>query len=229
MSWVLALTLAGATDACASSTELRALVEQLAGADESTREEARMRLMELPASRLTELRDAVADLRPLAPGQEELLQDIVLHVHVSGSYARVRDGPGFLGIQSTARSAWAALDDGEGGMVSPGVVIDTRLFGFGAFRALRDGDVIVGTSEIPGLRMRNIQQLRAVIERLPPRGTVLLKVQRGGRLLDVPVRLTPIPPADPRVQGRIMQQEELRAAVLFWESEFVPLLQASGG
>lgn len=107
----------------------------------------------------------------------------------------------------------------------PAVVILDRLPGFCAYRALQDGDAVLGIVEQPGVRMADPEDLSSAIRQQKPGTQIRLQVFRRGRLITVPIVLDPRP-AKIGLAGveELRRQREARAAD-YWRSTFGPVLE----
>ena len=219
---------------------LRSWFVQLGDRDPAVRDLARQHLMGLQRSQLGSLRRIVADARPLAPAQATALRDIVTHVFLAGeSYAVDRNGRGFMGVRLAdvgGVDVWdprrgaggaggaGANDAGEDGIDrSPGVVITERIPGFGAYRMLDTGDVILAIRESPA-PIVSTRALIDVIQSFRAHQTIHLRIARAGRVVEVPLTLDPRPSNADGVDFTALWQEHRQRAAEFWEQSFAPLL-----
>ena len=213
---------AGTVPATAPSTthpSIRAWFDQLADADPDVRDQARVNLMGLDRAELPELQRIVKEARPLRPNQISELHDIVTQVYLSGEpYDPDKSGAGFLGVSWPPGGA-NVWDD------PPGIVIESRIKGFAAYRYLRDGDVIVGIAEAPGVPMLSSDQLSIVIQACGGGKQVTLRVLRGGRITPVKLMLS----SRPNWRGNVVQVQAEREtkAEGYWNDTFGKLMSES--
>jgi hypothetical protein len=214
----------------ADRAQLVSWVAQLADKDPGTRQSARWSLMGIGHARLDVLRDVVSDGRPLAPAQAAALHEIVMHVYLTGRpYARDDDPTrGFMGVR--LRGGFADEEDAADS-VAGGAVVSERIPGFGAFRALSDGDVIVAIGDENG-RVTGTRRLIELISGFRAGETVQFKVSRAGRIVDVPLTLDPRPAnverraaAGPNVRNfNDVWADEVLGAQRYWDQHFAPLM-----
>jgi S1-C subfamily serine protease len=105
-----------------------------------------------------------------------------------------------------------------------GVTVGERMPGFAAYRALRDGDVIIGIEQIPPLPIRSPSDLVEAIRIRRPGDTIRLRVLRGANLLSIPVVLGPRPLWAERF-GREEILARQQAADAYWQRHFAGLVQ----
>lgn len=214
---VLALLTAPTTGQDVASLE-RAFAD-LADADPIVRSDARRTLMGLDGEDLGDLRELVRRSRPIAPEQAAALREIVLHVLLAAvPRDAVAEEGGFLGVRMAQTAP--RFDEPEAPVEpSAGVAVETRILGFDAYRMLEDGDILRaldGTAPIASPQdLVNALRGRAAGE------TVVLTVLRGGRVLEVPVRLA-ARPDQARFDG--WQQARLTEARARWTRDFEPLV-----
>lgn len=216
--FILALLGFAAPPATAPVDSIRAWFNQLTDSNPDTREQARVNLMGLNRADLSTLRQIVAESRPLRAAQSAVLYDIVTHAYAAGEPYGGREVGCVLGVQL------APSDD------PTGVRVAERFAGFCAYRFLRDGDVIVGIVEAPGVVLNAPGNLSSVLGRVP-RGTRLtFEVMRNGQTLSIPIRLDAAPAAAVDMQTAIQQLRDLREqrAVEYWSRKFAPLLEDQG-
>jgi len=202
----------------------RALVEEvrkLGDVDPQVRREARRTLMQLTRSDLPALRQAVAAAGPISPEQAAALEEIVIHVHVSG-IELPRQPWGFLGVELAMPGF---MPDGQMVEEQSGAVILSRMPGFAAFEALCDGDLVVGVEQAEELPVRSGTDLRAVISRFRAGDRITLLVVRGGQVERIPVRLS----ARPAVVDQAPLLEALAAFVesaeRYFDANFAPVIR----
>jgi hypothetical protein len=138
-----------ASPATQSSTQIPTWFADLANRDAKVRDQARYNLMGITRDDLATLRQLVQKNRPLAPSQAVALRDIVMQVYLAGeTYQPFPGSSGFLGVvyQGTVSNLAPDPPDDE----LRGVVVINRMPGFCSFRALQDGDVIVGVVDDAG-------------------------------------------------------------------------------
>ena len=205
--------------------QVREWLVGLADPDPAIRDESRYELMGLAWADLPALRIAAERYRPLDRSVLENLRDIVTHVYLTEYPVPSQTEEGFLGISLPAT---ADLPDDPRLLI----VIDGRMRGFCAYRALRDGDVILDIDEapLPARATAPVVILRSfteAIRRFPQGRTVHLRVLRQGKVLRVPVKLDGRPAA---AQGMELTLDDMiltrnrreRAAQEYWEAEFEP-------
>jgi hypothetical protein len=213
--------------------DLRVWFKQLSDPRPDVREHARISLLTIPRARLVDLKTVVTESRPLSAAQAVEIRQIVEHVFLSGeSYLSEPRGRGFLGVQLAEISVpesenSGTTNDGAERDITR-VMIASRFPGFNAYAMLRDGDVLVSIvgSNTPLTGFRDLQQ--AMIGADP--GTIIeLEVQRAGRLIRVPVRLSPRPiflkDANQAMENSTafgVERED--AANKYWEENFAKLL-----
>ena len=210
---LVALLLAAAPSTAPTTRHVDPIVTwlgQLADRDPDVRDAARENLMSLPPTRLIDLKRAVAAIGAIAPAQALALRDIVTHIYLTGAeYPRDPQGGAFMGVRMDAQ-------------MTDGIVVAMRIPGFDAYRALRDGDVIVAVLESTD-PLRTYQDFSNVIRLRAAGETVHVKVQRGGRSITVPLRLSPRP-AD-ATHADQMREEQMSDADEYWEQNFAKLLE----
>jgi hypothetical protein len=196
-------------------------VRKLGDVDPQVRREARRALMQLTRSDLPALRQAVASAGRISPEQAAALEEIVIHVHVSG-VELPRQPWGFLGVELAMPGF---MPDGQMVEEQSGAVILSRMPGFAAFEALYDGDLIVGIEQIEELPVRSGTDLRAVISRFRAGDRITLLVVRGGQTERVPIRLS----ARPAVvdQGPLLDAlgAFVESAERYYEANFLPVIR----
>ncbi|CAN5560200.1 hypothetical protein BH09PLA1_BH09PLA1_00750 [soil metagenome] len=213
--------------------DLKSWFTQLCDPNPDVRDRARTKLMTMPRSRLNELQSLVAQSRPLRAAQAVELRPIVEHVYLSGEeYFSDKNGPGFLGVEldqiSVPESDSGDESSNATGRLVQRVMVRARFPGFGAYPALRDGDVIlsvVGSNE----PLTKAEDLQLALIGIDPRKTIELEIQRAGQLIHVPVRLSPRPffltPGNQAVQNpRSFTAERKDAAAKYWDDHFANLL-----
>src|SRR4029434_8333882 len=110
-------------------------------------------------------------------------------------------------------------DQPEAQFRSPGgVLIKETWAGFAGVRFLRVGDVVVGTNGDQPTRAPTVQELRAAVQATPPGQTLELQVLRQGRIMEIPVNVSPRPPwAEDEPSTRLMQSRRVRRAEIYWQ------------
>jgi hypothetical protein len=202
-----------------SSDQIRAWYLQLADRDPEVREQARINLMGIKRRDLPALEKVVADSRPVRASQAAVLYDIVTHVHMAGEPYKVAPNTGgFLGLRGL--QTWDS---------PPGIVVDVRIQGFCAYRMLREGDVIVGIEEMPGIQFSTSNELTGVLSGVDPGTTLTFRVLRGGTIQRVPIQLDARP--DAAVLGRpndamaMLESDRQNKAEEYWSRAFAPLIE----
>jgi hypothetical protein len=200
------------------------LVQWLAELDAKspdTRSAAAAKLMRVSRSDLPALKKAVERSRPISPEQVSVLHDVVIHVWLTGEGYPPRD-EGFLGISLVPTDPWDTDDS------NAGVMVVNRMPGFAAYGALLDGDLIVEIQEIPGIRFNMVEEFAGAISRYKPGRQINLVVQRGGKQIVVPIRLSARPAAAGDLRrGNTMDTllgERIIAAEKYYEQNFARLL-----
>ncbi|MCS7034763.1 MAG: hypothetical protein NZ561_12340, partial [Phycisphaerae bacterium] len=147
MHWPLLLLLTFAVEpvrapAAAADSPVRQWLAELASEEAAVREEARRNMLGMSRQQLLELRQLVAAGEARLPAQQAALAEIVRHVYLATEPYPPAPGDdrSFIGL-----SGWRLLDTGR----YTGVTFERRLPGFDAYRALEDGDVILGVEELP--------------------------------------------------------------------------------
>src|SRR5581483_1518736 len=113
---------------------------------------------------------------------------IVTQVFLSGEIYDGRPQQAFLGVsyQGYVPGAPADIDDGN---PRGGVVVTDRLPGFPAYRALQNGDVIMGATEMGDDILSRTDELQGLINSFHAGDTIHLKILRAGQTIIVPVKL----------------------------------------
>ncbi len=211
---LLGLTVAPAT---VPSDSIRGWFNQLADSNPDAREQARINLMGLSRADLATLRQIVAETRPLRASQSAVLYDIVAHAYSAGEPYDSREVGCVLGVQL------APSED------PPGVRVAERFPGFCAYRYLRDGDVIVGVAELPGVVLNAPRALSNVLSQLRGGTRVSLQVLRNGQTQSIPIRLDACPAGADLEQGiRLLHERREQRATEYWTKNFAPLLDDQG-
>jgi hypothetical protein len=232
---LLTISLVSSSAARAQSTtspadDLRTWFKELSDQSPDVRERARLKLMTMPRSRLTELRRVVAGSHPLTAAQAAELRAIVEHVFLSGESYLTDDAPrGFIGVELTS-VAVPELETQSVRDVSDvsreRVMITRRIPGFPAYPLLRDGDVVLAVvgSNMP---LGDQRSLPAALAGARPGMTIELEIQRAGKVIRVPIRLSRRPSDSNMsfVEGtRKFTAERQQAADDYWEANFAELI-----
>lgn len=222
----------------ASPSQLQVWFDDLAASDAVVRERAYSELLGLARQDLPALREVVERSRPVAPSQAAALRDVVTHVYLSGEPYRAEKS-GFLGVMQSAElySVEVPGEDLIGAdagnareQIGPrtGVPIAVRLPGFCAFRALREGDVVLGIVEPLRRPMSDWNEFTLAVMSFPAGQTVTFELLRGGRLIRVPIRLDARPadarPREPRWVDQVIPERAARAEA-YWAQQFQPLVE----
>lgn len=213
--------------------DIRTWFKQLSDPSPDVRDRARIRLMTMSRARLPELRRVVADARPLGAAQAVELRQIVEHVFLSGEpYFAEQPGRGFMGVEMTVVSvpeseaesnqAPAAADDRR----DQRVMVTSCIPGFAAFPFLRTGDIVLSVvgSSVPLTRSEMLGQ---AISGVSPGQTVELEIQRAGKVMRVPIRLSRRPFAlreNLKAEKERFIGERGDAAAEYWQKQFESLL-----
>lgn len=236
---ILCLALAGLASAAPTTLPAGPPVEKaerirgwlvgLTHADPGVRDESQYELMGLGRADLPLLRRAAERYRPLDRALLERLRDIVAHAYMAEDPDPERTGQGFLGVDLP--SSMDVTRD-------PGLVIEIRgrMRGFCAYRALRDGDVIVDIDEapLPARVTAPDMRLTAFIQAIKaqrPGSVIHLRVLRQGKVLRIPVKLDGRPAPEDNFDLTTAEVAAMRArressAQKYWETEFEPHLTA---
>jgi hypothetical protein len=228
-----------------SETALEALLKDLAAPDGAVRDRAFARMLHLTRVDLPALRRTAERSRPLAPSQAAALHDVVGHVFLSDEPYVGHPGAGFLGLLIPAldsvdvprpdepdQAADASRDVIEiDRRVLPlerahtGVPIEYRIPGFCAFRALREGDVVLRIVTPVPRRLRDWPELSMAVRGFPAGATIQLEVVRQGVTMNVPVTLDARPIVSPESdwQEEVLPTREA-AADGYWNEHFAPLV-----
>jgi hypothetical protein len=213
---------AGAS-AAATSQHIRAWFAQLADRDADVRDKAQTNLMGLSSAQLPELRAVVAESVPLRPSQAVVLRDIVSHVFIAGlEYEADADRKPFLGLRWPMTLIGPLDDPADGPGDGAGVPVVERIRGFGAYHMLRSGDLIRRIEDKPEIRLENQGVFTRAIQGFHAGDPITLTVERGGKLIQLPVRLRPLPVDAVRIDALIDEQEQ--RADKYWDEQFRPLL-----
>jgi hypothetical protein len=207
--------------------QMRAWIRELGVDDSQVRQSALSQLMWLREEDLPALREAALSLEPLLPGQIAAIHDAVTQIYLE--HLHDADAPadnnqptrGFLGLR------WSQKDTTES---SPdGVIVAERIPGFGAYRMLQSGDIIVKILDQPDVELHNDMQFMDAVRPMLAGQILHLRVMRYGRLMDISVPMEPLPadlPAptfDPDIDvARVNAWAQARdeKAQAFWQQEF---------
>jgi len=224
---------APATDVPSAPAKLKDALTQLSDQDPTVREAAREQLMTMSPTDLPALRAAVQQLLPLPPGDAQALREIVMQVYLAGDNAEgATQSMGFMGISMVNDELSVYPDDDESDPGTPiGVLVAMRLPGFDAYRALRDGDIILSLSVdgIAAIRIHYSQQIMQTIGILPPGQHVRLQVIRNGKRINTTVTLNPRPRELPEGAGDPQEYRNARMAKAqaFWADRFARIVDQS--
>jgi hypothetical protein len=218
----IALLCLSAAPASQPAAKLRVLVQQLADTNSEKRDAAASELLTLKPQDLPRLRQAVAEARPLAPGQVAMLRQAVRHIYITGAeYPTEPGNQPFLGLSwdSEFMPEWAELG---------GVPVMRRVPGFAAYQVLREGDVIQSIEELPGIPLRSTADIRNAITAAFQAGqTIRLNINRQGKSMRVRVELRarPVLPQGDSMALEVWIDEQTAAADRYWDNHFSPLLE----
>jgi hypothetical protein len=219
-------------------SSLRRWLTELADADPAVREQARLRLMDMPPGQLDAFREVVQVSRPLMPSQATVLRDIVVHVFLRSQQYTSDATSGWLGVTLTKTSVPDLFPAGD--RADPASesllysVVETKP-GFCAFPRLQSGDVIVGLKLPDGRAMDASAPLDdgmpigliATIQALPGGQVVQLAVLRQGKVIEITLTLD-ARPID--IRGRplldVLRDRE-RESSHYWQETFGPLVWSS--
>ncbi|HJU37288.1 MAG TPA: S16 family serine protease [Gaiellaceae bacterium] len=111
--------------------------------------------------------------------------NLIVPPGTSGAAARAADLRE-MQISQQVAAAVALRRLGYHVVVKPaGVIVDAVDLNTDAYRKLRPADVIVG---IDGHPTPTVVRLREVLDRVTPRDTVQVRIRRGGKIVDAPIR-----------------------------------------
>jgi hypothetical protein len=203
---------------------------ELASSDAAIRDAARARLMRLDRAELPQLQQLVRSSGRLSPAQATAIRPIVEEVFLAGEPYKKDIYQGFLGIVMD-QSAFGTRDlqqPNDNGKAS-GVVVADRFPGFCASRSLRDGDVILGSSD-PAQAFNSTEDLKLAIGGLQPGSVVRLQVLRHGQVVEVTLKLDSKPAeVDSQETADSFRRERARKFDQYWRDTFAPLLKESVG
>ncbi|HTW93500.1 MAG TPA: hypothetical protein VMD30_01820 [Tepidisphaeraceae bacterium] len=215
---VFVLTDGPATQPTAMERRLRGWIEELSDNDQAVRERAKFNLLGLSRDDLPALKEAAEKEMPLSPDQQLALRDVVFHVYLSGDNYEAIANEGFLGLQ------WPFTYPD---FVDIGQYVETRLPGFGAYRYLRTGDIIVGILSDPSVDCRDTLAFRSAIKAMLPGQTVRLRILRRGQLRDVSIVLDEMPAVTNLENGIHVEDwliQRRQAAEGYWDANFVQVM-----
>ena len=220
-----------------TDAKLQAWFNDLGASDAAVRDRATTAMLDLTRDELPALRRVVERSRPVFPSQVGALRDIVAHVYLSAEIYDCEPRIGFLGlILPTLDSVdvprpgdenVAKLQEGVimFGRTSTGVPVDYRIPGFCAYRALRDGDVVLGIVHPIARPLRDWTQLTYSIKAFPAGEQLTLEVLRQGTILKVPLTLDAKPlVANDQVWSTVVLPAREAAAEAYWVEHFAPLM-----
>jgi len=221
----------GATPTTKPASHIKELFTKLADRDPNVREQARIDLMGLTRSDLPALKEYVRAHRPLAPSQAAALREIVTHVYLAGEPYRTDEDHGFLGVSLSDGTLNGLITQQQQAQEADptsapplGVTVTDRLPGLCAFRMLANGDVIVGIAEHSETPIRTASDLRGLITQARAGEKVTLEVFRGGRLITVPLVLSPRPDGVETIDFIRERQRRDEVSDEYWQQEFAPLV-----
>jgi hypothetical protein len=224
----------------ASASTLQRQFADLAHADGAVRDRAFAGLLCLTRDDLPALRRVVEQARPVAPSQAAALRDLVAHVYLSDEPYAGEPRAGFLGLliptldsvdvrRAEQPEVFEITDNAQNGGIralpSTGVPIEYRIPGFCAFRALREGDIVLGIVKPTLRRLRDWSELSMSVRSFRAGETLTLEVVRQGVVTTVPVTLDarPLVPAESIWQDEILPAREA-AAQAYWNEHFARLV-----
>lgn len=205
---------------------IRSTFANLSSADATVRAQSLTWLLSLRSADLPSLQKVVEAARPLAPAQAMVLRQIVTQVYLSGQGYESIPATGFLGVRmEQIHVGYNAVPQGA---AAPGfaVIITERMAGFAGARMLRDGDIILGIVERPGLTITDTMNFSQAVREMGAGAVIHFQLLRDGQVKTVGVKLDPRPQAaDP---FGVTQMEDLLArrkssADEYWRSHFAAL------
>jgi len=225
---------APSTDPADAPAILKKALLQLSDRDPAVRDAAREQLMGMSPTDLPVLRTDVEQAGPLPPGSVQALREVVTHVYLAGENGDRDTAKGFMGISMVddLQSAYSDDDQNDSGLPL-GVVVQMRLPGFDAYRALRDGDIIlaIAIDGTEAIRVHSTQKIIAIISTLAPGQRVRLEVIRNGRHIGTTLTLNPKPPEldgnQPGISPDDYRQAQEDKAHAFWLARFAPVVDPS--
>jgi hypothetical protein len=211
----------GAAPASQPTHRIRSLVEQLNDRDGQRRDDALRELLSLRADHLPLLRQAVADARPLTPGQISLLRQAVRHIYITGVHYPVapNDLP-FLGL------SWESPNTSDEWKEMGGVPVTRRIPGFSAYQMLREGDIIRGIEELPGIPLASTKDVGEAVSAFKAGQSIHLQIIRNGKVMTVEVLLRN-KPLEISLQTRLDDwvDQQTAAADQYWDNFFAQVLE----
>jgi len=207
-------------DRVANHAQLEAIEKSLAklnDPDPQIRQGAHDALMQLHHADLPLLRDVVSRQANLAPEQLAALQDVVIQLFLQSDEMPSPPVQGFLGLH------WSSLHVGVPGS-DLGVIVEDRIPGFAAYKALQPGDIILELVDHPEIDVRDRNSFVSKIATMHAGDPVRMKVARAGRVIDATIVLNPRPAdlADQNFDLWVAQRRQ--AALDFWNQQFTPIL-----
>jgi S1-C subfamily serine protease len=164
--------------------------------------------------------------RPLSAAQTSVLHDVVTHVFLTGEPYE-KGTTGFLGMKMQQYYRFGNNEQPE----EFGITVESRFPGFGAYRSLLDGDVILSIVEMPQAVLRIPKDFSDAVSPLSPGTQINLIVLRQARQMKIPVTLDARPAqlsalVDPGTveafnANRVAKAEE------YWKQEFGALVDTS--
>jgi hypothetical protein len=228
---VLPRTGFAAAPATNPSAQIATWFVRLADRDPNVRDQARIDLMGLSRADLPAVRNYVQQHRPLSPAAAAGLRDIVTQIYLAGERYPANPDHGFLGVSLSEGSSPQLPQDRPDPAAPPpvGVIVTDRLPGLCGFRALGNGDVIVGIDQHQETPLRNVENLKAVIADLRAGEDLRLEIFRGGRVVTVTLKLSARPLEVELNPNDLMffqreKQRRLDLADDYWQREFAPLI-----
>src|SRR5262245_27159287 len=171
----LMLWCSGAAPTSQPIGRIRNLIAQLNDPDSQKRDEALQELLAFRPEQLPVLRAAVAEARPLAPGQLSLLKQAVRHIYISGGrYPVAPNELPFLGLSWDPKNMPEWKDLG-------GVPVVRRIPGFAAYQVLREGDVIRGIEELPDMPLQTTEDVGNAVLQFKAGQYIHLQITRNGK------------------------------------------------
>jgi len=203
---------------------IQQLFSDLASADGSKRDAARVALMGLRRSQLGLLRDAVKRSLPIAPSQRAVLELIVTHVVLADDPYPTTPG-GFLGIRLPSSGS---MEERPLLAMDRGVVVISRIPGFCSFRLLEDGDIIVGIAEESDDPIDSPRDLIMAVTKAAAGKTLTFEVIRRAELVRIPITLDAKPDFNVQIPDlNAFENARAQTAEQVWNNEFAPLLKDS--
>lgn len=211
---------------------LRSLILQLSDRDPAIRAAAHEQLLGLSPEDLPALRSAIEQVRPLPPGDADALRDVVKHVFLLGQNSNSDSELGFMGITMADLPSLGTDEATRDADFLSGVVVTDRLPGFDAYRALRDGDIILSITaprKLPQPVMGS--DVQGVVRVLSAGQVVRFEVLRHGHRTEVAVTLSPRPhelPLGGPVEAIVSyRQDQEKKSEAFWQARFAAVVNDS--